>query len=325
MKSKPLIIDIKRDSHVDGPGIRSVVFFKGCPLSCVFCHNPESQEPWVEIAFAAKDCTLCGKCEEVCKSRAIDLCFEGRIVRGCCTRCGKCVRACAQGALKQIGKIYTAEALTTILFKDEAFYKNSGGGVTISGGECTLYPDYLEELLQGLKKKNIHIALETSGYFDYELFRRKILPHLDIIYYDIKIEDAELHKKYLGRSNELIIANLRRLVADIDEACKIGERNVELKARVPLIPMVTDSRENLSAIVDLLIDVGVESVALLPYNPMGMDMARKLGKEEPALPKNFMTHEAEKKVFLLFESILKERGGSGATLAEDVGEAVFSS
>ncbi len=307
MSTAPLVVDIKRDSHEDGPGIRSVVFFKGCPLRCVFCHNPESQESFAEIAFTAKDCLLCGRCAEACKNRAIDLEQAGRIVRDKCLRCGECARVCEPGALRRIGQGYSIEELADILLEDEPFYRSSGGGVTLSGGESTAFPDYLEGLLKILKKKNINIAIETAGYFDYHDFKEKILPYLDLIYYDIKFAEAQLHRRYTGRSNDLIIANLRHLMMDIEmmdlESTGSG---VRLQARIPLIPGVTTGRENLTAIVSLLKDIGLEEVSLLPYNPLGFEMLPKIGREPTELPTAFMSPEEEREVFDLFESILNQ-------------------
>ncbi len=298
----PLIVDIKRDSHEDGPGIRSVVFFKGCPLRCVFCHNPESQEMCCEIAFTEKDCMLCGRCAEVCKNGAIDLEQAGRIVRDKCLRCGECVKACVPHALRRIGQVYSIEELAELLLEDEPFYRSSGGGVTLSGGECTVFPYYLEALLKVLKKKDINVAIETAGYFDYQVFKEKILPYLDLIYYDIKFAEAETHLRYTGKSNDLILANLRQLMMDLESTGS----SVRLQARIPLITDITTGRENLKAIVGLLKDIGVEEVSLLPYNPLGFEMLAKIGREPTTLPTGFMKPEDEKEIFSLFKAILDQ-------------------
>jgi len=298
MNNLPLIVDIKRHSLEDGPGIRSVVFFKGCPLRCIFCHSPETQDPGPEIAFSPGECIQCGSCEDTCPQRAIDMEFPGRIHRERCDRCGKCASVCPGKSLRLIGAHYPVEDLTELLLRDLPFYRHSGGGVTLSGGECTLYPDYLERLLKPLKKRGVHLTLETSGYFDYQPFRQKILPYIDLIYYDIKIADPELHKRYIGKTNRRILNNLYRL---------LQEKGVEVHPRVPLIPGITATQENLSAIVDLLCEAGAENVSLLPYNPMGIEMAVSLGRPKPPLQQGFMRHDEEREIYAMFETILEER------------------
>ncbi len=298
MNHLPLIVDIKRHSLEDGPGIRSVVFFKGCPLRCIFCQNPETQDPEVEIAFSSKECIHCGRCADTCPEGAIDLKLPGRIDRKKCIRCGECASVCPGKGLRCIGNSYSVEALTEILLRDLSFYRHSGGGVTLSGGECTLYPDYLELLLKRLKARGIHLTLETSGYFDYAIFKRKMLPYIDLIYYDIKIADPEVHRRYIRKTNQRIIGNLYRL---------LQERGVEVHSRVPLIPGITATRENLLAIVNLLCEVGAGEVSLLPYNPMGIEMAVSLGRSRPSLPEGFMKHDEEIEIHAMFRTILEEK------------------
>ena len=298
MNNLPLIVDIKRHSLEDGPGIRSVVFFKGCPLRCIFCQNIEAQDPEVEIAFSAGECIYCGSCADACPQGAIDLELPGRIHRELCIRCGRCVNACPGKGLRLIGAYYPVETLTELLLRDLPFYRHSGGGVTLSGGEPTLYPDYLEPLLKRLTARGIHLALETSGHFDYEPFKQKILPYIELIYYDIKIADPELHREYIGKSNRRILDNLYRL---------LQEKGVEVHPRVPLIPNITASRENLSAIADLLCEAGAGDVSLLPYNPMGIEMAVNLGLSKPPLPEAFMSHDEERAVYDMFKTLIEER------------------
>ena len=298
MNNSPLILDIKRGSHEDGPGIRSVVFFKGCSLRCVFCHNPESQDQEKEIAFSEMECIFCGKCADACPQGAIDLNLPGRIKREACTRCGDCVNVCPGNGLRIIGQYYSVETLTEILLRDRSFYIHSGGGVTLSGGECTLYPDYLNALLKSMKANDIHVVLETSGFFDYQTFRRKILPYVDLIYYDIKFADPEVHKRYTGKSNRKISDNLKQLLQETD---------VLVHPRVPLVPGITATRENLKAIIDILCEAGAEDVSLLPYNPMGFEMSVKLGKPKPPLPERFMKPNEEREVYDMFKSLIEEK------------------
>ena len=308
----PLIVDIKRDSREDGPGIRSVAFFKGCPLRCVFCQNPETQFSGVEIAFSSRGCIRCGKCAEACPQKAIDLQLPGRIRRERCTLCGSCADACPGKGLRVVGSYYPPEKLAEILLRDLPFYKHSGGGVTLSGGECTLYPDFLECLLKLLKAKDVHITMETSGHFDFDTFERKILPYLDLIYFDTKVADDQAHRKYIGTSNQTILDNFHRL---------LKERRCTVHPRIPLIPGITATRENLTSIVDFLCDAGAESVSLLPFNPMGIDMYSILGRATPPLPNWFMRPEEEGDVCRLFESIVAAKRAKSPDLAYPSGQA----
>lgn len=308
MSNHPLIVDIKRHSFEDGPGIRSVVFFKGCPLRCVFCHSPETQDPEVEIAFFPGECIGCGSCADACPEGAIDLEFPGRIHRERCIRCGNCASVCPGKGLRLIGAYYPVEALVEILLRDFPFYRHSGGGVTLSGGECTLYPDYLETLLKHLKAKGVHLALETSGYFDYQIFREKILPYIDLIYYDIKIADPQSHRRYLGKPNQRILNNFRHL---------LQEKELEVHPRVPLVPGITATRENLSAIVAFLCEAEAQDVTLLPYNPMGIEMAVSLGRPRPRLPDGFMSPDEEREAYVMFKTLIEERRDDHAIILPD--------
>jgi pyruvate formate lyase activating enzyme len=288
-----LVIDIKRYSFEDGPGIRSVVFFKGCPLRCVFCHNPEAQDSTREIAFNREHCIECGSCVQACPLEAVDLNYPHRIHRHKCDRCGKCAEICPTDGLRLIGKHYSIESLTELLLKDFEYYRYSGGGVTLSGGECTLFPGYLEALLKSLKYHGIHVVLETSGYFDYLTFYQKIYPHLDLIYYDIKFIDSEVHRRYCGRPNTIILENFRRLVK------KGGEK---IQPRIPLIPGITSTEENLSAIADFLLTSGAQQALPLPYNPLGLTKCLTLGRPAPNLPTSFMEPEEEKRACELLKA-----------------------
>jgi pyruvate formate lyase activating enzyme len=294
----PLIVEVKRGSHEDGPGIRSVIFFKGCPLRCVFCHSPETQNPKVEIIFSASQCANCGKCVSSCPQGAIDRSRPARIDREKCEGCGQCVSVCQGKALTLIGQSYPVEELVEIVLRDLPFYRHSNGGVTLSGGECTMYPNYLESLLKSLKAKQIHLILETCGYFSYDIFRQKILPYIDLVYFDIKIADPEIHQKYTGKANQKIFDNLRRL---------LQEKPAAVYPRIPLIPGITTTRENLSAIVDLLCEAGAENVSLLPYNPLGIEMAVSLGRSPPSLPREFMKPNEEKEVYSIFKTIIENK------------------
>ncbi|MCP4262370.1 MAG: glycyl-radical enzyme activating protein [Planctomycetes bacterium] len=294
----PLVVEIKRGSHEDGPGIRSVVFFKGCPLRCVFCHSPETQNPKEEIVFSARKCTYCGDCADSCPQGAIDLSRPERINREKCISCGQCAGVCPGDGLRLIGRYYTVEELMEIVLRDLPFYRHSHGGVTLSGGECTMHSNYLESLLKSLKARQIHLVLETCGFFNFKVFKRKILPYIDLIYYDVKFADPETHRKYTGKTNQKILNNLHRLLL---------EKPAVVHPRIPLIPGITTTRENLSAIVEFLCEAGAHNVTLLPYNPLGIEMVVKLGRSKASLPEAFMKPDKEKEVFAMFQAILEER------------------
>ncbi len=302
MADLPLIVGVKRHSLEDGPGIRSVVFFKGCPLRCVFCQNPETQDPRAEIAFSAAACVGCGACVEACPAGAIDPESPLRVRRRRCDRCGACARACPGGALSLVGAYYSPDALAEILLRDVHFYRHSGGGVTLSGGECTLYPDYLQALMRVLKENGVSVVLETCGDFDWAVFEAKVLPYVDLIYYDFKFVDPRRHRAYTGKSNRRILRNFRRLVA----------RRADVRPRVAVVPGVTAAAENLAGIVGFLREAGAAEVSLLPYNPLGFDMSEKLGKDRPDLPARFMNAEEEREVGELMRRILNAQGIEGS-------------
>jgi len=296
MGGMPLIVDIKRHSLEDGPGIRSVVFFKGCPLRCVFCHNPEAQEPSPEIAYYQKECVHCAQCVDACPRDGIDLeRSEGIIDRARCDSCGECVDACPGSALRKVGSHYSIDELLEILARDRAFYAHSGGGVTLSGGECTLYPEYLEQLLQGLRAQGIHLAIETSGAFNFEVFAEKILPYVDLIYFDLKFADRQEHLSYTGKTNSVIIENFKRLT---------GISGVQVVPRIPLVPRLTATEENLEALADLLREEHVEKVELLGFNPMGREKQKAIGKCGNALPQDLLSPEEESRLREVFQSEL---------------------
>lgn len=294
----PLLADVKRCSLDDGPGIRSVVFFKGCPLRCVFCHNPEAQECQVEIAFLARKCIACGRCAEVCPHGAIDLHSSQRILRNRCARCGTCSDACPTGALRPVGARCSPRALAELLLRDLPYYEHSGGGITLSGGEPTLFPDYVQSVLQLVKPVGVHVVLETCGHFHYETFSKKLLPYLDLIYYDIKIADPDAHQRHTGKTNRRILHNLCRLLM---------ERKVEVQPRIPLVPGITATEENLTGITDLLYDAGAGSVHLLPYNPLGLEMFEAIGRPRQFLPNSFMSPDDLRHLYSAFRRILEQK------------------
>lgn len=264
--NQPLIIDIQRFSIHDGPGIRSVVFFKGCNFTCPWCQNPESIALKPEIGFYPDKCIDTKDCGAVCDQNAIDFSNPLRIDRELCTACGKCAKACVSGGLKQIGQEYTVDMVLKELLQDLDYYKTSGGGVTFSGGEPTLHMDFIYELLKECKAAKLHTNIETNGYFSWDKFE-KLLPLLDLIYFDIKILDEVKHKVVHQGTNERIYENIKRLL----------EVNAPVEFRIPLIPTFTSTEENLKEIVSLLKQNGIGKIHLLPYHSMGEGKAEKIG------------------------------------------------
>lgn len=266
----PLVADLKRNSLDDGPGIRTVVFLKGCPLSCVWCQNPETKSSQQQIVYEEEKCIGCGECMLSCSLQAISIDQNGSfpIDAGKCLLCGTCIEVCLGKALHFFGKTYSTDELYNKLLRDEVFYKNSHGGVTFSGGEPTLYISYLSELAQKLKDKNIHICLETCGFYNRERFEKELLPFIDWVYFDIKIYDREQHKRYCGVYNDTILQNFKAL---------FSSQTVKVVPRIPLIPGVTTGEDNLLAIRKFFRDCGVKEIGLLPYNPLWLSKLKTLG------------------------------------------------
>lgn len=244
--TKATIFDIQRGSFVDGPGIRTTIFFKGCNLKCKWCHNPESQSPKQQILFYKNKCTGCEKCKSVCPNNLEK-----------CEFCGKCALFCPNDARELCGKEYTANEVLTEILKDKEYY-GSTGGATFSGGECMLQIDFLEEILRSCKQHNIHTAIDTAGNVPWEYFER-ILPYTDLFLYDVKCITEELHKDGTGVSNRLILENLKRL----------SENKAEIIVRIPVIPGFNGNLYEMQKTADFLNDLTIRKVELLPYHAMG--------------------------------------------------------
>jgi len=268
-----LIFHIIHGSFVDGYGVRTTVFLKGCLLRCLWCCNPEGQQGHPEIKLTPSLCDGCGRCVPICPTNAIQLEPKSgddkiRIDRKLCTNCGKCLEVCYTGALDCFGKYYTVDELFNIVKKDEQFYRASGGGVTIGGGEPTFQPHFTYALLRKCRENYIPTAVDTCGYMlTSEGFR--ILEEADLLLFDVKGMDPKEHLKNTGVSSEPILANLKKLDA-------MGKAII---IRVPIIPGHTDSSQNIKATAEFLSRLkSVERVDLLAYHEYGIVKYGQLGR-----------------------------------------------
>ncbi|MFH1634645.1 MAG: glycyl-radical enzyme activating protein [Chloroflexota bacterium] len=265
-----IIFDIKKFSIHDGPGIRTTVFLKGCPLKCVWCHNPEGISPHPDIHFWEQRCIACGDCAEVCPNEAVSF-VEGKRVwkRDQCARCGACAEACSAEAVQLVGKTMSVPEVMTAIEKDVICYDQSGGGVTFSGGEPLAQPEFLKSLLQACKERYIHTAVDTSGLASPGHFRQ-ILPFTDLFLFDIKLIDEKRHIRYMGVSNKLIHINLREL----------AQTGKNIIVRIPIIPGINADAENIRQTGEYLASLGsIHQVDILPYHHIAADKYRRMGNE----------------------------------------------
>jgi pyruvate formate lyase activating enzyme len=264
-----IVFDIKKFSIHDGPGIRTTVFLKGCPLHCAWCHNPESQDPRPEMMLREQRCIGCGACLEECPQEAITWNGRGVITdRARCVRCGVCAEHCMAEAREAIGREMSVTQVMAEIERDLSFYDQSGGGVTFSGGEPLLQRDFLLALLQGCRAREIHTAVDTSGFAAWETLDR-VREYVDLFLYDLKLLDDLQHRQLTGVSNRLILANLQAL----------AERDHPIFLRVAIIPGLNDGETHLRRLGELAASLpAVREFALLPYHQTAVNKYNRLHK-----------------------------------------------
>ena len=268
---KGLVFDIKKFAVHDGPGIRTTVFLKGCPLHCWWCHNPESIKREKELVLFENKCIGCGECFKVCPNQAHEVLPDGNRVyhKEKCVLCGKCVDICYAEALVMEGKEMTVEEVMVELRKDIPFYENSDGGITLSGGEPLFQHEFALATLKQCKAEGLHTAIDTSGQISWRVYEQ-VLPYVDLVLYDFKHIDPVAHKKYTGASNELIMDNL----------VKMSECGVPIEIRMPIIPGVNDAKKDIvDAAIFLSTLKNITWVELLPYHRLGESKYNRLGEE----------------------------------------------
>lgn len=293
-KAEGVVFDIQRFSLHDGPGIRTIVFLKGCPLSCLWCCNPESQPMKPVVMFQPQDCISCGSCAKACKHGAISPDKPGLIDRSKCVGCGECASVCPTGALAVKGEKMTVEQVIKVLRKDKTTYKKSGGGVTISGGEPLVQWKFATELLKACKAQGWDTAMETTGYGSEEAVE-SVFPYVDNVLMDIKQMDSKRHKEVTGVPNEVILRNAPR-IAEI----------TKVVIRVPTIPTVNAYEEQFHRICQFAKTLnGVDTIHVLPYHTLGENKYGLLGQEYPMGEeiKPLPMEEAEK-----FKAVVESEG-----------------
>lgn len=283
---------ISRGSFHDGTGVRTVVYFKGCGLRCLWCHNPETFAKSADVFYAPNKCISCGRCIGICPD-----CHKisgGKHVydREKCTQCGRCAEVCPSGALALCGERKTVEEVFSIVKKDSHYYEASGGGVTLSGGECLLQAEFCAALLKKCRTENIGTAIETALFCPYDNVE-KVLPYTDLIYADLKLADGEKHRRYTGKGNEVILQNLLR----------VSQKAKCLIVRIPVIPTVNDGEEDMTAFGEIVKGLGdrLAGVELLKYNYLAASKYQSLGKEYPSFADRAQTREEMQRLCTLLQ------------------------
>ncbi len=274
------VFDIQRYSVKDGPGIRTVVFLKGCPLRCLWCENPESLSAKPQLAFQQRDCIRCGACVELCPLSALDLDRTPRVDHDSCDDCGACVAPCPSEALRMIGKPMTVAEVVSEVLRDRPFYERSGGGVTLSGGEPTMHQEFALALLRSLKREGLHTVIETSGLVRWERLR-EIAEHVDLFYYDLKGILPARHKDNTGVDNQLILDNARKLI-------ELGKAIV---FRLVMVPGHNADAEHLAELNRFLTEVAADEVHVLPFHNHGEAKLATITPQQQALGLQSMSSE----------------------------------
>jgi len=291
---KGIVCGIERYAIHDGPGIRTLIFLKGCPLNCIWCSNPETQKYLPELYYFIERCTLCGRCIKSCPVGCISQDIQKKMVitdRNKCTGCGKCVDICPVSARTFVGKYMTVDTVMKEIEKDIPFYSRSGGGVTLSGGEIIVQSEFAAEILKRCTREYIHTAIETTGFGLWEHLY-EIIRYANLVLFDLKHMDADKHREYTGVSNELILDNLSKL-------CSQG---IPIIIRIPIIPGYNDSEDNMKAIINFLNDKrNIIDVHLLPYHSLGVKKYVQLERQYPLSGKLEITQEKIQDIIKLFE------------------------
>lgn len=267
-RTEGTVFDIQRFSIHDGPGVRTIVFLKGCPLSCLWCSNPESQKLKPVLMYQSMNCIHCGRCISACKIGAISFSNKNFIDRDICTACGECVNVCPTSALTLKGKKMTVEQVIKELKKDAIVYRRSGGGITLSGGEPLVQSEFARELLKACKAQGWHTAIETTAYANTETIE-EVFPYIDLALMDIKSVDSEMHKKYTGVPNEKILEN-----------AKLVSKITKMVVRVPLVPDFNSSEKDILELCEYVKTLNdINTVHLLPYHTYGENKYDLLGRD----------------------------------------------